>query len=475
MSSPSTHAEVTAADTAGRWPLLLLFASGLVWLVVSGVLALVASIQLHSPAFLADCAWFTHGRVTALVETTFVYGWCANAGVGIALWVLGRLGGSPLRALNWAVVGTLFWNAAIALGLIGIATGDATSFSLLQMPGYVQPLLVAAYVAMSVSGILAWNGRRTDGTFASQWYAVAALFIFPWLLVAAQAMLVWSPVRGVLQAVVDGWYVQSVLSLWLAPLALAGAYYVVPKATGRALPSYEFAPLAFWTLLFVGSFSGGRHLIGGPVPAWLPTLANAACWMLLFHFSVVALNLRGVFSRGGTAFKFISFGLSAYVLGSLLDAMTSFRGVALITQFTYFATAQQQLALYGGISMLFFGSIYFAMPRLTGRSWASGALVRGHAALTILGVLLLVVSLAVAGWIQGHDLNNAKIAYAELSAHTRPWLLVVTAAYSILLFGNLLLFVNFILSVCSACCVRSDNLPDSSSFRQPSAMEVPAL
>ncbi len=474
MSSPSINVEVTAADTAGRWPLFLLFASGLVWLVVSGVFSLVASIQLHSPVFLADCAWFTHGRVTALAETTFVYGWSANAGLGIALWVLGRLGGTPLRALNWAVVGTLFWNVAIVLGLIGIVTGDATSFSLLQMPGYVQPLLVASYVAISVSGILAWNGRRTDGTFASQWYAVAALFLFPWLLVAAQAMLVWSPVRGVLQAVVDGWYVQAVFSLWLAPLALAGAYYVVPKATGRVLPSYEFAPLAFWTLLFVGSITGGRHLIGGPVPAWLPTLANAACWMVLFHYSVVALNLRGVFSRGGTALKFISFGLSAYVLGSVLDAVTSFRGAALLTQFTYFATAQQQLALYGGISMLFLGSIYFAVPRLTGKSWASGGLVRGHAALTIIGVLLLIGSLAIAGWIQGNDLNQASVSYAAMAAHTRPWLLGVTAAYGILLFANLLLLVNFILSTRAACCCRSETRSDPSPFRQPSAMEEPA-
>lgn len=470
MSSPSTTAEVTGADTVGRWPLLLLLASGLVWLVLSGVLALIASIQLHSPAFLADCESLTHGRVTSLAETTFIYGWAANTGLGVALWVLGRLGGAPLRALNWAVVGTLFWNAGISLGLVGIATGDATSFALLEMPRYVQPLLVAAYVAIGVSGILAWSGRRTDGTFASQWYAVAALFLFPWLLIAAQTMLLWSPVRGVLQAVVNGWYVQGAFSLWLAPLALAGVYYVVPKATGRTLPSYEFASLSFWTLLFVGSLTGGRHLIGGPVPAWIPTLANAACTMLLFHYAVVALNLRGAFSGGGTALRFISFGLVAYLLGAVLDAVTAFRGVARFTQFTSFATAQQQLALYGGISMFLFGSLYFAVPRLTGRAWASAALLRGHLALASFGVVLLVVTLAAAGWTQGHDLNHAATSFADIAAHTRPWLLGVTAAQGILLLGNLLLLVNFAISVSSVCC----SAPAENSFRQPSTMEAHA-
>ena len=102
-------AEVTALDSQARVPLLLLLGSGLVWLVASGFLALITSIQLHSPQFMADCAWFTFGRTQALRDTAFIYGWGANAGLGIALWVLGRLGGSPLRGLNWAVVGTLFW------------------------------------------------------------------------------------------------------------------------------------------------------------------------------------------------------------------------------------------------------------------------------------------------------------------------------------------------------------------------------
>jgi cytochrome c oxidase cbb3-type subunit 1 len=472
MSSTSTHAEVTAADTAGRWPVLLLLASGLGWLVISGIFALIASIQLHSPSFMSGCEWLTHGRVSALAETSFVYGWSANAGLGIALWVLGRLGGSTLRAQNWAMIGTLFWNLGITIGLGGIATGDATSFALLELPRYVQPLLVVAYISIGISGILAWSGRRTEGTYASQWYAVAALFFFPWLLIAAQTMLLWSPVLGVLQPIIDGWYVQSVVSLWLAPLALAGAYYAVPKITGRALPSYEFAPLAFWTLLFVGMMTGGRHLIGGPVPAWIPTLANAACWMVLFHFTVVGLNLRGALTGGGTSLTFISFGLLAYLAGAVLDAVTSFRGVALVTQFTYFTTAQQQLALYGAISMLLFGSVYFALPRLIGRPWISGSFVRSHMVLSMVGIFLLVGSLAVAGLIQGTELINPKTTFGEIADRTRPWLLAVSVAQVFLLIGNILVLVNFLRSVCGLWC--SGAVSEVGSFRQPTTMEVHA-
>ena len=469
----AASAEVTLIDTQARYPLLLLIGSGVLWLVLSGVLALITSIQLHSPAFLADCSVLTHGRAQAMRETAFIYGWAANAGLAIALWILGRLGGAPLRALNWTVVGTLFWNLAVAAGLVGIATGDATSVSFLQLPRYVQLLMLIAYVAISIAGILAWSGRRNACTFASQWYAVAALFLFPWLFSAAQVVLLWSPVRGTLQAVAAGWYVQAAWTLWLVPLALAGAYYVVPKVTGRALPSYDSASLGFWTLLFLGAWTGGRHLIGGPVPAWIASIAIVSCSLLLFHYLVVALNLRGAIGGGGaSALKFISFGLLAYVCGGVLDAITAFRSVSLITQFTYFSTAQQQLALYGGVSMMLFGAIYFALPRLTGRAWSSAALVRGHYLLMVLGVVLLVASLAGAGWIQGRDLANAKVTFAELAAHTRTWLLLATVAQALLLVGNLLLLVNFFASSC-ACC-RRENEPAVDPFRQPSTMEASA-
>ena len=106
VSTNAGSAEVTTIDVQARGPLLLLLGSGIIWLVISGVLAVITSIQLHSPHFFADCPLFTFGRAQALRETAFIYGWGANVGLGIALWVLARLGGYPLRALNWAVVAT---------------------------------------------------------------------------------------------------------------------------------------------------------------------------------------------------------------------------------------------------------------------------------------------------------------------------------------------------------------------------------
>jgi cytochrome c oxidase cbb3-type subunit I len=470
MINPSTNAasaEVTVVDVHARWPLLFLLGSGLAWLVLSGVFALIAALQLHTPSFLADCPWLTHGHAQALRETAFIYGWCANAGLAVALWVLGRLGGYALRALNWVIVGTIFWNLGVTGGLIGIAAGDLTSFPFLQLPRYVQPLLVVAYGAIAIAGVLAWNGRRTDSTFAAQWYAAAALFLFPWLLCAAQVVLLWLPVRGTVQAVAAGWFTQSAFTLWLAPLALAGAYYVVPKVSGRVMPSYDFAPLGFWTLIFVGSWTGGRHLVGGPVPAWIPTIAVVACCLVLFHHLVLFLNLRTGIGARGTALGFIRFGIIAYIIVALVDAIVSFRGVAERTQFTLISTAIEQLGLYGGISMMLFGTIYYMLPRLTGNAWASGGLIAGHRVLTKAGVLLLVITLVVAGWRQGAALLDPKVPFNAILDGLRTPLLVTVVAQGVLLLASLLLFVNFVRSACTRRAAEPATI-----FRQPSTLEA---
>lgn len=462
--------EVSAIDASARFPLLLLVGSALVWLVLSGLLALVNFVQLQSPSFAEACSVMTYGRAAAMQESAFIYGWAANAGLAVVLWILARLGGSPLRSLNWITFGTVFWNSALLLGLIGIATGDATANAWIHLPRYVLPIMVVAHGAISVAGVLAWTGRRQEMTFASQWYAVGALFLMPWLFTAAQVMLVFVPERGVLQPLAAAWFVQGAWSLWLAPLALAAAYYLVPKISGRAISNYDFATLGFWALLFIGPWTAGRHFIGSPLPAWVATLGGVATALVLFHYLIVGLNLRATFSSGGsTVLKFVAFGLSAYVIGGIVDAITAFRGVAVITQFTHFSEAQVQLALTGAFSMTLFGAIYFMIPRITGQAWPSGGMVKFHYFAALLGTVGLVGSLAVAGWIQGHDLNDASVKFGDIAGHIKIWIELATAAQALLVLGNLVLLLHLLRLVAA-----NFKAPVPGNFQAGATMEATA-
>ncbi|MGH7997384.1 MAG: cbb3-type cytochrome c oxidase subunit I [Opitutaceae bacterium] len=447
LTAPAGATDRTPAEAGTPGPLLLLLGFGILWLTFSCLLALIALIQIPVPSFLDACPWLTMGRVHALAETTFVYGWIGNAGLGLALWMFGRLSGEPLRAANWAVVGTLFWNFALAIGVVSIAIGDGTGIPFLQIPGHVLALMLVSYGAIGVALVLAWTGRRRDRMFASQWYAAAAVFLFPWIFSIAQVMLVWSPVHGVVQSIVAGWFAQSLWTLWLAPLALAAAYYVTGRMSTRILPSYDSALLGFWVLLFVGGLTGGRHLIGGPVPAWIPTLAVVAGFVLLVHYLVIFLNFRPTIPRGGVPLRFIGLGIIAYMLGGLLDAITGLRGIAETTQYTLFDQAQMQLGLYAGLTLILFGALYFALPRITGTAWASVGLVRGHFVLTLIGIALLLVCLGGGGLVQGADLNNPALPFREIAEHMRSWLFGAAVGEALLLLGNLLLLANFFKTV----------------------------
>jgi cytochrome c oxidase cbb3-type subunit I len=465
----SDKPEYTPTDSASSCTLLFLLASALGWLILGGLLALLAALQLHNPGFLACCRFFTYGRVTVMAETAFVYGWLANAGLALALWVLGRLAGEPLRAQNWALSGTLFWNLGVTGAVIGVACGDATGYALLGLPKYVQLVLFASYAAIAVSGLLAWSGRLRQVSYASHWYAAAALFLFPWLLSIVHVMLFAQPVRGVMQPIVADWYAQCAWTLWLAPLVLSVAYYVVPKVTGKIMASYEFASLGFWTLVFVGGLTGGRHLIGGPVPAWIPSLAVVSCALLLFHTLIVFLNLKGAASAGTVSSRFITIGLASYVLGAAVDVLTSFHGIALHTQFTLFDEAQKQLALYGAATTILFGGIYFALPRITGKAWFSGALVKAHLGLTVAGIGLLLVSLVLASVTQSQELLDRNIPLGDIATHLHVWLSVSVAAQVILLVGNLAFAANFYLTSC-----RILNISAPAWFSAPAAPQTHA-
>lgn len=462
-------AEVSEIDRSARCSLSLLILSALSWLVIGGALALLNLIQTHSPAVLADCPWFTYGRLQAIQETALLYGWLVNAGLAVGLWLLIRLGGAPLRGANYVGVGALFWNLGITCGIIFIAVGEMTSFSLLQLPREVQPLLLVAFAACAAPGVLAWTGRRAESTYASQWYIVAALFLFPWFFSVAQVMLLFAPVRGVLQNVVGAWYGQNVLSLCLAPLSLAALYYLLPKIKGKVLPAYDYAIYGFWALVLFGGWTAGRHLISGPVPAWVPTVAIGAAALLLFHYLIVLLNLRDLFSAGGSlVLKFAGAGFIAYLLSGLVDAVFALRDPAILTQFTYFQQAQLQLS-FAAFSLIFFAALYYLTPRLFAAAWPSSALVRAHYLATMIGLIVLVVSLAVAGWRQGVALANPEISIAAIASQTRPWLQVATAAQALLVVGNLALLLNFLRLILCKC-----GKDESAQFRQPQALEASA-
>ncbi|MDI1320659.1 MAG: cbb3-type cytochrome c oxidase subunit I, partial [bacterium] len=343
-----------------------------------------------------------------------------------------------------------FWNVGVFLGVAGILAGYSTSFELLEMPRFVTFLLLAAYALIGVWGVTTFSIRNTENVFASQWYLFGAAFWFPWLYAIAQIMLFRAPVRGVMQPVVNAWYVHGLYGLWFVPVALAAAYYLLPKILGKPISNYYLAPLAFWWLAITTAFAGGSRLIGAPVPVWIPTLGTVANFMLVVPVVLIGLNLFGTLAgryaslKGSVSLRFVFISLLAFVLASALNFAFSLRDVAEVVQFTLLSSLRDWLIFYACFSTAMFGAAYFMLPRLTGLEWRSPALVKIHLGATVLGTGLLTLGLAWGGWTQGHLLADPAVGFTDLSKAMTFWFTVRTGGLALLLLGHVAFLVNFI-------------------------------
>src|SRR4029079_17987605 len=122
-SSASDSISIAEIDASCRVPLFQLLVSSAVWLVVASVCGLLASLKFHSPNFLSNCACLTYGRVHPVATNALVYGFAVPAGLGVALWIIARLGETRVSQPWIIAFGAKLWNFGLTIGLIGILAG----------------------------------------------------------------------------------------------------------------------------------------------------------------------------------------------------------------------------------------------------------------------------------------------------------------------------------------------------------------
>lgn len=440
------HGASTEIEVSGRLPLLVLFISAAVWAVIGSAFGLMASIKFHSPAFLADQAWLTYGRVYAVYTNSLLYGFALQAGLGFALWLLSRLGQARLTP-DWLVLlGAIFLNLGITLGVIYILAGDSTGFVNLEMPGYAARLLFLGYLLIALSGLITFHYRQERLLFVSQWFVLTALFWFAWVYSTAEVLLVISPVRGVTQAVVSWWYSDNLLVVWLGLVGLAAAFYFVPKLLRRDLHSHYLALLAYWVLVLVASWGGIPNT--APVPAWMPAASTVATMISLILLLAVALNVYGTTGgfalvRESSPLSFILFGVGAFLVAGALRIAAVLETTHTL-QFSWYTPAQNQLQFYGFFAMILFGAIYYILPRVVGLAFPFPKLVRAHFWLAALGIVLIFLPLTIGGVVQTQKMLDPKLPFVDVVKATLPFLRASTVGDLLLFLGHLLFLGNVV-------------------------------
>jgi len=313
---------ISRVDASVASPVKFFFASALLWLLVSSVLAVITAVKLHLPGFLNGCEWVTFGRLDAIQRNVFFYGWASNALIGLNLWLLASLGRFEFRNGWIATLGGLIWNLALTAGLAVVLVDSQNSFELLELPRGLAPAFFVAFLLSALWPAVAFARRPTSQVFVSQWYILAASFVLPVVYLLTQLMGLWSPTNGVLQALVHSWFLQNFLFLWLGASALAAVYYFLPKELGTTLNGYYLTTVGFWTLFLFAGWTGPATLLGSPLPLWIQSTGVVASVMLLIPLTITSINFFGTLSRdsgwsrawNNTTLRFVAFGVVAYTL-----------------------------------------------------------------------------------------------------------------------------------------------------------------
>jgi cytochrome c oxidase cbb3-type subunit I len=437
-----------AIDASCRVPLLALFGGASLWLVVGLALEIVASLNFHSPEIFGNCPWLTYGRVQPAANDALVYGFTIPAGLGAMLWIFARLSESELLLPLVPIVAANLWHLGVLIGVVAVLIGDSTGFLWLEFPRCSSVLLFAAFLLMAVSAAATFGARRERALQPPHWFLLAALFWFPWIYSTANLFLVAWPVRGVAQAVIDAWFSNNLIFVWLGLAGLGTAFYLIPKLVGRPLQSRYFALFAFCTFVLFGAWCGIPQ--GAPVPAWFTAASAVAALLTLipliavavvFAKTICSLPWSGTPCKGGPL-CYAKFGTGMFLLSALMFLSLGCPHFARVMDLTWYAPAQTLLQILGFFSIVICGAVYEAMPGVMGFALPFPKFVRAQHWCFIIGLALLVLPLAIGGIEQGIKLQNPEVPFADLPEAMLMYLRVSTLGLLSLLLGSLLFAVN---------------------------------
>jgi len=449
-TGPTPAEEVAArvaADRSSREPTLWFVVSAVVWLLIGSAAGLVVSIKFHEPDWLTGSAALTFGRLRPFHLNVVAYGWLSMAGMGIALWLLPRLLRTPLRGGRYAVAGAILWNVGMVASAAALLAGWTDGIEWLEFPWQLDGFFVVGGALAGVPALLTFRQRRVEHLYVSVWYIAAALVWFPILFVIANLPNVHF---GVEHALVNWWFAHNVLGLWFTPLGLAAAYYLIPKIVARPIHSYELSLLGFWSLALFYSQVGVHHLIGGPVPTWVVTVSIVTSVAMVVPVVAVAVNhhmtVIGRFRalRYSRVLRFVVLGAMMYTAASLQGSLAALRSFNTVTHFTHYTVAHAHLGAYGFASFVFFGAIYFLMPRITGREWPMPRLLDVHGGLVMLGFGTYFVALTIGGWLQGQAMLDASRPFMDSVTLTRPYLVGRTIGGTLMALGHVVFAVHIV-------------------------------
>src|SRR3569833_1146039 len=378
--------------------------SALEWLTVYPLVGLLVSIKFHNPDFLGDGSWLTYGRLRPVHVIGVIFGAFSTPFLALVYYIVPHLCGRRMAAERLGWVALYGWDHFLVTGSISLLMGYNLGFEADEFQLPIDALRWGVLLLIGVQALVTIFRRKNFGLYVALWYTIAA---FTWTF-----------------------------------LYLALGYLLLPSSL-----------LGSWSLALLYPFQGTHQYIFSPIPYMTQTVSIVCSMLLIVPVWAVITNhwgtalgrwqaILGNKDADAYAAKFLMLAVFFYLTGCFQGSVEALRRMQELTHFNDFVIAHSHATIFGTFVVAMMGAMYYVWPRVTGNQLWSWRLASWHLWLTIIGFCVMVVGLTAQGFIEGGMFEN-KVNFVDEVAAMKPWWVVWSFAGVCLVFGFLLLVINF--------------------------------
>lgn len=442
----------TAEHSATRnWLLSAIF-----WLTIADFIGLIGAIEMMSPDAFAGIPWLEFGRVRQMHTNGVLFLWLSMAQIGAFHYIVPKLCGTRLHSELLGNIMMVLWNFVGILAIATLSNGLTQGREYAELIWPIDVLVMVGLLGTAYNLFRTILARKEKKLFVSLWYIMGTMIWMPTLYFVGNVM--WEPIfnfgtsnlagfpSGSLQGIDDviwqWFYGHNVLGYWFTTSGVAITYYVVPVIIRSPLYSHLLSLIGFWSIAFFYGLVGQHHILSTPTPGWLKTLAVLGSFGLFIPvFTFLAniwLTMRGKWGKiyESVPLKFMIVGTIFYFITCVQGPFQSIQGFNRLIHFTNWIVGHAHLALLGTFSFWAMGAIYYIIPVVMRRRIHNPGLAEIQFWLITIGFLLMMISLQVAGLVQGAAWLNGQSVQWTLP-EIRPYMAVRALSGSLIVISGI--------------------------------------
>ncbi len=385
----------------------------IVWGIVGMLVGVYIAAELTWPALNFDIPYISFGRLRPLHTNAVIFAFGGCALFATSYYVVQRTCHVRLFAQKLAAFTFWGWQTVILGAVITLPLGYTSSKEYAELEWPLDILIAIVWVSYAFVFFGTIAKRRVKHIYVANWFfggfilTIAVLHIFNNLEVPVGWFKSYSIYAGVQDAMVQWWYGHNAVGFFLTAGFLGIMYYFVPKQAGRPVYSYRLSVVHFWALVFTYIWAGPHHLHYTALPEWTQSLGMVFSLILLAPSWGGMINgimtLSGAWEKLRTdpVLRFLIVSISFYGMSTFEGPMMAIKTVNALSHYTNWTIGHVHSGALGWVAMITIGAMYYMIPRLFGRQIYKLALVEVHFWIATIGIVLYIVSMWVAGVMQG--------------------------------------------------------------------------